>query len=86
MDEDKQLYNMCLKGDIRKVRLVLARGGDPNKKVGTIGETALIGAADHGHQEVVRLLLEQPGITFIRKDYKETLAEHFHATIQVFKL
>ena len=43
--------------------MVLARGGDPNKKVGTTGQTALIAAAGRGHQEVVGLLLEQPGIS-----------------------
>ena len=79
MDDDKQLYKMCLKGDICKVRLVLARGGDPNKKVDTIGGTALIAAAAQGHQKVVGLLLEQPGIRVNAADNYGQTALHWAA-------
>ena len=62
MAEHKKLYNMCRDGAIEEVRMSLARGGDPNKKMDRDGRTALHAAAGQGHQEVVALLLEQPGI------------------------
>ena len=79
MDDDKQLYNLCLKGDIHKVRMVLARGVDTNKKVGTDGWTALHAGAWKGHQEVVELLLKQPGISVNAAESKGRTALHYAA-------
>ena len=62
MAYDKQLLTMCHEGKIEEVKKALARGGDPNKKLGNNGGTALHHAAGKGHREVVSLLLEQPGI------------------------
>ena len=59
--------------------MVLARGGDPNQMVGNVGETALIAAADRGHQEVVGLLLEQPGISVNATATNEWTALHYAA-------
>ena len=62
-----------------EVKMMLARGGDPNKKVGTIGQTALIAAAGQGHQEVVGLLLGQPGIRVNAADNYGQTALHWAA-------
>ena len=43
------------------VKEALQRGGDPNK-ISEIGRTALHAAASKGHQEVVAVLLEHPGV------------------------
>ena len=53
MDDDKQLYKMCWEGNMQEVRMALARGGDPNKKLGPKELTAVHVAAIRGHQEVV---------------------------------
>ena len=50
MEYDMQLYNMCCEGNMQEVKMALARGGDPNKKLGTNGGTALHYAAYQGHQ------------------------------------
>ena len=62
MAEHEQLFNMCREGKIEEVRKALARGGDPNKRLGTNRITALHAAAAEGHREVVALLLEQSGV------------------------
>ena len=79
MDDDKQLFIKCLEGNMPEVKMMLARGGDPNKKVGTIGQTTLIAAAGQGHQEVVGLLLEQPGISVNAADDGGQTALHWAA-------
>ena len=77
MAEHKKLYNMCRDGAIEEVRMSLARGGDPNKKMmGWDGRTALHAAAGQGHQEVVALLLEQPGVCVNATDNHGVTALH----------
>ena len=49
MAEHKKLYSMCQEGKVEEVRMCLARGGDPNKKVSTYGDTAFQAAVIQGY-------------------------------------
>ena len=61
MAETKTLIAMSAIGNVEGVKEALQRGGDPNK-ISEIGRTALHAAASKGHQEVVAVLLEHPGV------------------------
>lgn len=61
MAETKILLAMSATGNVEGVKEALQRGGDPNK-ISEIGRTALHAAASKGHQEVVAVLLEHPGV------------------------
>ena len=56
-----EIRDLCLYGMLDGVRAALARGGDVNNK-NCSGRTALMGAVSNGHNSVVKLLLEQPGV------------------------
>ena len=51
---------MSSNGNVEGVKKALQRGGDPSKIFGT--QTALHAAASGGHEEVVAVLLEHPGV------------------------
>ena len=63
---DQEFFEDCENGAVDQVRKGLARGADPNTKAANFGSspraTCLIAAAHFGHQDVVALLLQQPGI------------------------
>ena len=61
MAETKTLFAMSAIGNVEAVKMALQKGGDPNK-ISEIGRTALHDAASKGHQEVVAVLLEHPGV------------------------
>ena len=61
MAETKTLFAMGAIENVEAVKEALQRGGDPNK-ISEIGRTALHDAASKGHQEVVAVLLEHPGV------------------------
>jgi hypothetical protein len=54
---ENQLRALAIKGDLRTVRGLLARGVNPNMK-NRSGDTALIYAAENDHVKIVRDLLE----------------------------
>ena len=60
MAETKTLIFMSSNGNVEGVKKALQRGGDPSKIFGT--QTALHAAASGGHEEVVAVLLEHPGV------------------------
>ena len=63
---DQEFFEDCENGALDQVRKGLARGADPNTKAANFGSspraTCLIAAAHFGHEDVVALLLQQPGI------------------------
>ena len=60
------LNRLCYHGKLDEVRLALAQGGDVNDK-DSGGQTALIRAVYRGHNLIVKLLLDQPGIKINEK-------------------
>ena len=60
MAETKTLIFMSSNGNVEGVKKALQRGGDPSKIFGT--QTALHAAASGGHEEIVAVLLEHPGV------------------------
>ena len=60
MAETKTLIVISSNGNVEGVKKALQRGGDPSKIFGT--QTALHAAASGGHQEIVAVLLEHPGV------------------------
>ena len=70
------MYGMCCDGQIDKVRLALGKGGNPNTNLGIKGLTALHVAAENNHEDVVALLLQQPGIDVNVRDNDGRTALH----------
>ena len=56
------LPRLCEEGKLEKVRAALKRGEEVNKRQRAEGYTGLILAALKGHEAVVELLLQQPGL------------------------
>lgn len=59
--QDKSLHDACGKGQLKKVREILEKGGDVvtmlESRVGFLGYTPLHEAACQGHDDILRLLL-----------------------------
>ena len=71
------LWKLCFEGKLIEARAALANGEDPNTRTpewminegdgeienaGPVNATALILAASAGHNDIVKLLLEQPAV------------------------
>ena len=70
------LWKLCFEGKLIEARAALANGEDPNTRTpewtidigdgetrpGPVGATALILAASEEHNDIVKLLLEQPAV------------------------
>ena len=76
MAETKTLFAMSAIGNVEAVKMALQKGGDPNK-ISEIGRTALHDAASKGHQEVVAVLLEHPGVDPNVSDHAARSALYF---------
>ena len=85
MAETKILLAMSATGNVEGVKEALQRGGDPNK-ISEIGRTALHAAASKGHQEVVAVLLEHPGVDPNVCDHGGRSALHFAVGGDHFKV
>lgn len=70
--EGEALLNAASKGDLRKVRELLAQYVDPNYRTSD-GGTALIMAAQNGHLEIVRVLSDQLTDALARENSEETI-------------
>ena len=69
------LWDLCYNGKLDEVRAALARGGDVNDK-DWVGSTALMWAVMKRHNEIVRLLLEQPAVKVNEKNNSGWTALH----------
>ena len=70
------LWKMCMQGDLGGVRKALRRGGASVNEVGPDGKTGLILAVCEGDLNMVRFLLQQPGIELSCKDSHGFTALH----------
>ena len=62
MTDSKALFTICMENNIAKMRQALEGGINPNQRLNENGIKALHIVARRGHQEMVSLLLQQPGI------------------------
>ena len=60
MDEQTELWEICRQGNLEELRNALQAGADPNSR--RLGDTCLMVAVRAQREEVVDLLLAQPGI------------------------
>ena len=70
------LNQLCYDGKREEVRSALAHGGNVNDK-DSIGHTALMWAVINGHNSIVKLLLDQPGVRINEKSIRGNTALHF---------
>ena len=68
--------SMCARGEVEGVREALEKGVDVNSR-GEKQETGLLGAAILGHEEVVEVLLAQPGVDVNCRDDMGYTALHW---------
>ncbi len=66
---NEPLAGAAADGDVTRVRSLLARGASPNAEGPDGSFTALIAAAENGHAEIVRLLLDR-GADINRRDFE----------------
>ena len=66
------LWESCCLGKLQMARELLLAGADPNTKAGRDNWTCLMQAIWRNHEEVVDLLLAQPGIEVNAKDNNRT--------------
>ena len=89
MADTKALFTICWENNIEKMRQALAGGFNPNQKFNERGIKALHIAALSGHQEMVSLLLQQPGIELNPKTQNKGTPLHlaaFHGRQEVVAL
>ena len=70
------LNQLCYDGKREEVRSALAHGGNVNEK-DSIGHTALMWAVINGHNSIVKLLLDQPGVKINETSIRGNTALHF---------
>ena len=67
---------MCGNGDLEGVRAALGRGEEVNMRGGKYNWTGVMSAAQRGHEAVVELLLQQPGLDVNMTDSSGYTALH----------
>ena len=77
MVANKDLWEKCRDGKVEEVREALARGADPNSTSTNRHDTLLMTAASYKQEELVDLLLAQPGIEVNKRStYNNITALH----------
>ena len=71
------LWESCCLGKLQMARELLLAGADPNTKVGRDNWTCLMRAIRGNHEEVVDLLLAQPGLDVNAKNNSNRTALHY---------
>ena len=61
----QNIWESCRKGRLEEARQALQLGADPNSSGEFFNATCLMAAAQQNHDELVSLLLSQPGITAV---------------------
>ena len=89
--EQNNLWAKCMDGKLEEVRLALQAGADPNTRGGSDNWTCLMVAIWKNYEELVDLLLAQPGIEVNAEDQNKDTALYytcakiaFSATSHVF--
>ena len=75
MDEQTELWEICRQGNLEELRNALQAGADPNSR--RLDDTCLMVAVRAHREEVVDLLLAQPGIEVNAKDGTNRTAMHW---------
>ena len=76
-DHQTNLWESCCLGKLQMARELLLAGADPNTKVGRDNWTCLMRAIRGNHEEVVDLLLAQPGLDVNAKNNSNRTALHY---------
>ena len=71
------LWESCCLGKLQMARELLLAGADPNTKAGRDNWSCLMEAIWRNHEEVVDLLLAQPGLDVNAKDNNSNTALHY---------
>ena len=71
------LSRLCHEGDLEGVGCHLAGGGDVNRRGGSHGTTGLMVAARGGHNSILALLVQQPGLEVDLADGQGHTALHY---------
>ena len=72
-----KFWESCSFGKLQLARELLLAGADPNTKVGRDNWTCLMRAIRGNHEEVVDLLLAQPGLDVNAKNNSNRTALHY---------
>ena len=70
--QQNNFWDLCRLGKMKQLRELLLAGADPNTRGGSYNRTCLMEAIRANHEEVVDLLLAQPGIEVNAKDNNRT--------------
>ena len=71
------LWASCILGELQMARKLLLAGADPNTRGGRYNRTCLMEAIRANHEEMVDLLLAQPGIDVNAKDNFDYTSLHY---------
>ncbi|MCX7998213.1 MAG: ankyrin repeat domain-containing protein, partial [Leptospiraceae bacterium] len=66
---EREFLDAAKRGDLRKLRLALENGVDINTKDEQSQATALILAANKGHLEIVKFLLDNRANVYLEDEY-----------------
>ena len=75
--EQNNLWTKCMDGKLEEVRLALQAGADPNTRGGSDNWTCLMVAIWKNYEELVDLLLAQPGIEVNAEDQNKDTALYY---------
>ena len=75
--QQKNLLEICRDGKLVEVSEALQAGADPNTRGGIYNMTCLMVATVRSHEEMVELLLAQPGIEVNAKDSRKETALYY---------
>jgi ankyrin repeat protein len=67
-----ELYNTCFSGHVDVIEYLLQRGANINAQLGESKNSALMNAAESGHEEAVRTLLIHGAELSLRNSHGET--------------
>ena len=76
-EQPASLPRLCQEGDLEEVGFHLAGGGDVNRRAGNHRATSLMVAARRGHNSILALLLQQPGLEVDLADDHGQTALHY---------
>ena len=75
--QQNNFWDLCRLGKMKELRELLLAGADPNTRGGRYNRTCLMEATRANHEEMVDLLLAQPGIDVNAKDNFDYTSLHY---------